>query len=404
MHDQPRYSTAHGRKPRSAIPMRTLIFWQNIPSLHQAPLIRAVADRWDGNVLVVTEDDVRDARRREGWHGPDFGEAQLLVQPGRAERRAQLRAAGNRGIHIFTGFHAYPETSWTLRLALRSSATVGIFAEAGRHNDGKVRPPLRYLRYHRHALRLGKRLDLLLTPGEIGSRWYRRCGFPMSKIANFPYYVEADDVPSSDPLPETRDTVELLFVGRLIHRKAVDVLLDALAGLSDEKPWRLTIIGSGPCQQELRSRASRSRIGDRIEWRGNEPNTEVRRIMSEVDCLILPSRFDGWGAVVNEALSCGTRVITSNACGAADFVRHGRAGRIVRTDDAISLREAIAKEIDRGGTSTTERARIRRWTEQAASPEAGADYLIEILRSCHNGHPLPQPPWRRTRASSGATA
>lgn len=375
-----------------------LVFWQNMPSIHQAPLLREAARQWPGELLVVTEVDVSADRLAQGWERPDYSPARLLVCPSAVERRRLVRESTASDVHVFSGFHAYPETYCTLKQVSRTDATVGIMVERGREDDG-YRAVLRRLRYDLLALRWRRRLRFLLATGALGVRWYQARGFPAERLLPFGYFVEPPsvgdaDAHSAEAAHSLDDPVRVLFVGELAYWKGVDLLLRALAGARD-MGWRLDVIGEGREAEAYRGLADTLGVAGRVRWLGNQPNAAVRRRMATADVLVLPSRYDGWGAVVNEALGAGTPVIVSDACGASDLVREGWRGRVVEARVVEALRAALEAAIARGPLPAAARARIRAWAEAAISPTAAAGYLLEGIRYAREGGARPTPPWRR---------
>lgn len=131
---------------------------------------------------------------------------------------------------------------------------------------------------------------------------------------------------------------KFIFVGRLVHQKGVDYLIEAYKQYrhSVTQPWDLVIVGKGRLKT----------ICDNVE--GVEVKEfiqpkELPRILSEATCLVLPSLFEPWGVVIHEAVTSGLSVICSHACGASTmFVRDGQNGYIVNHDKA-SLIDAMRK-------------------------------------------------------------
>ncbi len=106
----------------------------------------------------------------------------------------------------------------------------------------------------------------------------------------------------------------VLFVGRLIARKGLDVLLRAIAGA---KPAvRLVVIGDGPDCAALQALASELGLDDHVRWLGRRGNTEARHWMARAVALLVPSKFEQWGLVVNEAWMAPTLVLGSDTVGA----------------------------------------------------------------------------------------
>ena len=96
--------------------------------------------------------------------------------------------------------------------------------------------------------------------------------------------------------------VNVLFSGQLIHRKGVDVLVEAFVRVADAVPsMHLQLMGSGPDRAELEGRIP-STLRDRVSFLGHKEATDLPGVFAKADIFVLPSRHDGWGVVVNEAL------------------------------------------------------------------------------------------------------
>jgi glycosyltransferase involved in cell wall biosynthesis len=373
--------------------MGSLIFWQNIPSIHQAPVIREVAKLWPGDVLVVAEADVSPERIRQGWVRPDFTPARVVVAPSRSERLRLLeKTQTENNVHIFSGFQAYPETYWTMKQAKKTRAILGVFAEPGRHNDG-FRSWVRRSIYFFLAVQWRRRLNFILATGSLGVKWYSSSLFLRNKIFTFGYFVDGANVLKSD-FPMSNG-INILFVGQLIVRKGVDVLLHALAGLR-EFAWTLRIVGDGPVRQELLELACGLDIDDRIVWEGVLVNNAVKQVMAASDLLVLPSRYDGWGAVVNEALMAGTPVVVSDACGASELIQHPRLGGVFHAQSVSSLSETLRSEIGKGCVDALDRKYIQEWSK-CIHPQTAAQYLYKIILKTETNNFKILAPWREVQ-------
>lgn len=136
------------------------------------------------------------------------------------------------------------------------------------------------------------------------------------------------------------------------------------------------------------------RLEDRIRFIRNKANVEAMRLLDASDLLVLPSRWDGWGAVVNEALMRGVPVLCSDRCGAASLVRHNEQGEVFPTGSVTGLRDALARRIS-AGKKTQESTRVLRAWAHAITGESAADYLLSILASVYADQRRPAPPWSR---------
>ena len=124
---------------------------------------------------------------------------------------------------------------------------------------------------------------------------------------------------------ESTDFV-LLFVGRLFERKRPQDIIALHELLLPHKNIHTVVIGSGPLQASLQSSCQEL---PRLHWLGFQNQNETRDWYFASDLLVVPSEFETWGLVVNEAFSCGLPALVSNTCGVADdLVQHGENGFI----------------------------------------------------------------------------
>ena len=132
------------------------------------------------------------------------------------------------------------------------------------------------------------------------------------------------------------------FVGRLVPERGLDLLFRACVNLAGK--WMLTVIGTGPSQEELEGLAQRLGIAARISWLGALPRSAVDEIWPRLDCLVLPSRTtERWvmteGRAAIHAMANGVAVIGTNSGALPEIV--GDAGRIVPEEDVAALTAAL---------------------------------------------------------------
>jgi teichuronic acid biosynthesis glycosyltransferase TuaC len=146
----------------------------------------------------------------------------------------------------------------------------------------------------------------------------------------------------------TRRSNQILFVGWPNFNKGIDVLLKAMQMLKDGgEPGRLLLVGGSYYrdtrrqEEQLRRLARRLDLGERVTFLGTQPQAEVARLMAESAVLVLPSRAESFGAVLVEALACGTPVVATRCGGPEDIVRD-EVGKLVDPDDARALADALS--------------------------------------------------------------
>lgn len=134
----------------------------------------------------------------------------------------------------------------------------------------------------------------------------------------------------------------VLSIGQFIHRKGIDLLLEAVKGL--EESVGVYIIGGTPTEDYLRF--VREHGLDRVHFLPFQTKEALKEYYMAADLFVLPTREDIWGLVVNEAMACGLGVITTNRCNAGlELIRNGENGYLVPVEDVPALKEAIVQAL-----------------------------------------------------------
>jgi len=368
------------------------IFWQVVPSPHLAPFFRELARKLgsSGVVHCVFERPVPQERLDLGWALPDYGDALVVIQPEPAEVEALLDARDSRTHHFFSGLVMSRWLRDCYKHASSNPGVCGIITES-RDNRG-LKGLLRGL--HSQVIERSWRASssMVFAMGGQGVSWLAAIGYSPTILFPFAYVV---DLPTRT-MPHTgkRDCVKFVFVGKLEPRKNVGLLLKTFLG-KDFEQCELVIVGDGPDRRVLEKRVADSPWATRVQFSGALPNESVRTVLCNADCLVLPSHYDGWGAVVNEALMAGTRVIVSDRCGAADVVEKGYNGFVFKAGDLRSLLSAMLRILDMGVIDPATRQELVASAE-VLSPSLLADYFLDVVRYVEDGQegPRPQPPWR----------
>ena len=179
----------------------------------------------------------------------------------------------------------------------------------------------------------------------------------------------------------------LLFVGRLVERKGLTHLLDALASLRARRPVRLDVVGDGPLRGPLEERSRALGLGELVRFRGFVPESDLSAAFAEADAFVLPAVEDakgdveGLGVVLIEALMHGVPVIASESGGIVDIVRHERTGLLVKPGDSGALAEAI----DRLASDPALRERLARDGREHARTTFSWDAIIDRLAELYAG-------------------
>ena len=171
-------------------------------------------------------------------------------------------------------------------------------------------------------------------------------------------------VPVPHPWMIANDPPVLVYAGRLTEQKDPALLLDAVALVRAQRRLRLVVLGEGPLRAGLESRARRLGIDADVGFAGYAANPLPW--IARAACLVLPSRYEGLGNVLVEALACGTPVVATDCPhGPAEILLGGRLGALVPVGDPAALAAAIFTVLD----TVPDRAALR---ARAADFTAGA--------------------------------
>lgn len=155
----------------------------------------------------------------------------------------------------------------------------------------------------------------------------------------------------SPQLRQPKESQELIigYMGRLIHRKGIDLLLSAAQKLKKNgHSFRVVLCGSGQDETVLKQQASQKNLDDIVTWKGKIPHQNVPKEMGKFDIMVLPSRTVGdwkeqFGHILIEAMSMGVPIVGST-CGEIPHVI-GRSDLIFPEEDAQSLAKILERAI-----------------------------------------------------------
>jgi glycosyltransferase involved in cell wall biosynthesis len=167
--------------------------------------------------------------------------------------------------------------------------------------------------------------------------------------------------------------IRLLFVGRLVFQKGLDVLLRALAELPMELNYELEIIGDGDERPSLTLEAARLGLTTKITFAGWCDRTLIAERYRQADLFVFPSRDEGMPNGVLEAMASGLPIVATTIAGSEELVREGENGHLVPAEDAPALTAVLTRLLAQPATlramGRASRARIEReytWARVAA--------------------------------------
>lgn len=170
----------------------------------------------------------------------------------------------------------------------------------------------------------------------------------------------------------------ILFCAKLQPWKRPMNLLQAFASASIPNA-RLVFAGDGAQRPELEKEAATRNIANRVQFLGFVNQSQLPRLYKSADLMVIPSRYEPFGLVVNESMLCGCPVIASDRVGAVrDLITHGETGYVYPCDDTNGLAKLLQRVLSDPAQLQSVRQnalqRIQTWT-----PQASADALVDAV-------------------------
>ena len=178
--------------------------------------------------------------------------------------------------------------------------------------------------------------DGILSVGKEAGRFYKQYN---KNTFNLPYSIEINKLNKKKYFNNNK--INFLFVGQLIKRKGLDLVLNVINNLNPEIQNKIffTIIGNGELSKEIKILEN---TRNNVKYYSFQNINNLKKFYLCNDVLLFPSRFDGWGVVPMEAMSSAMLIISSKNCGANEIIKKNK-GNIVIGSNTKDLTGAIIK-------------------------------------------------------------
>jgi glycosyltransferase involved in cell wall biosynthesis len=232
------------------------------------------------------------------------------------------------------------------------------------HNDDFQFEPI-HDRVALHALvppSMKRSVSVLTVSQWTKEKIVERFKIPAEKVVVTPNGVDPIFRPDG---PEEGGPPYLLFVGTIEPRKDPVAAVEALAMLEGD----LRLILAGPLKHaaaSVREAIERLGLGDRVQLRGNLQKDQLAKLYRGARCFVFPSRYEGFGLPILEAMACGTPVVTTTAGSIPEVA--GDAAILVPVSDAEALADGVRRALEQRDvlrTAGLARAGQFSWAETA---------------------------------------
>lgn len=315
-------------------------FVSNYINHHQIPLAEVLYQKWGDDYHFIQTEPMEDERVQQGW-SLDVEKIPYVLQYQKEPQLCQTLILES-DIVVFGGCE--DETYIQERLS-QGKIVFRYMERLYREGQWKaISPRGLKKKYHDHTRHANAPVYLLCAGGYVPHdfeiiRAYR------GKRFRWGYFTRFEESSAEERKRwKSEDEIRIVWAGRFIDCKQAQDALAAVKILKDKGyEFRLTMIGGGELENELRAYVQECRLESHVEFVGFCKPEEVREYMKKSQIYLFTSDYrEGWGAVVNEAMNSGCAVVCSHAVGAAPFlIQHNSNGLIYRSRDIKELAERI---------------------------------------------------------------
>lgn len=180
-----------------------------------------------------------------------------------------------------------------------------------------------------------------------------------------------------------KDNKVFLCTAQLTKRKGIDILLKAFAKLNPAG-WRLILVGKDSSNDMYKTLSEKLKIEKKVLFTGSIPFEKMGDYMNYADVFVLPTRFDGWGAVLNEAASLSKALISTNMCGAAwHMIQDGVNGYRIKPNSIKDLQKAMSRYILNSELVSVHGYQSKKIFDQF-TPEESVNRMLKAITSLSN--------------------
>jgi len=359
-----------------------LVIWFKSPPRAGRGGFNGAAEVWGSDVTYACMHGLPQERLSNGFDSGGYGGADVVVIPSEpAARRATIDGIikeSPAAINLFGGFGMPVRQALEAYISRTAQPRAAVFSERPGAYGAPVRRvakrlllPLIHRGYH---ARYRKSVAAYLPLGQLGVASAIRSGWDPATL--FPFMYCPDPLSASGTGEGGHPDLRMLYVGRFARAtKGIDTLMDAI-DLLPTGSWRIDLVGG---YGEYRDRT--------IRWANERPNAtyvgpwpadEICQRMLDYDLIVVPSRFDGWNVVVNEAIQAGRAIVSTDQAVSDEMVRASGAGHVVPADDPRALASVLQDAID-------DPQKVRGWQQSArlyaprVSSASVGRYLVDVL-------------------------
>lgn len=364
----------------------TIAYVSNFLNHHQIPVAEKLYEITQGNYYFVEQTPMPESFRKAGY--PTFDNTPFLIQAWRSKKKAMdaKRLILEADVVIFGNLIDY--------ILIRQRLNKGkLTFECGERwfKRGWINifsPRLIREQIYYHLFFRNKPLYRLNASAYAANDMMRLRSFK-NKMFKWGYFTQVTPHEVNRTKAYGISKPRILWVARFLDWKHPETPVIMAKRLKDNGlNFELNMYGSGPEHSKITSMVRSYGLSNVVNLCGNKPNNEILQEMRLHDIFLFTSdRNEGWGAVVNEAMSCGCAVIASDAVGSVPFlINNGVNGLIYKSEDANDISNKVEKVLRDRNLCQKLGKNAMLTMQNAWSPDNAAISLLKLIEGINNGN------------------
>ena len=337
--------------------MSKIVFYSIIPSIHISGLIKELSKVYDVTFFYMR--DISENRKKSGWYFPDFGSAKVL------KYQFEINSAiiDEFDIHIYSGMNAYPEVHDIFKSNIKNNASKHFIIQESVTYKNRFEMALKMVKYTYFRWKYDSSINGVFSAG--GYSFLKRCGF--KHIVDFSYFFNNTFCESMIREVENKQ-LKFIYIGEISKRKRI---MDFVRQVDSKDQLLLDIYG-----KELDDFIDVESLPSNVNYLGSLAHENVQNKLSTYDYLILPSKQEGFGMVLLEAISSGVGICASNIVGSKLYINNNIKSEAVIFCDFSDMKKTYL-EISRLKPLTFE-ARYELFIQSSCfQPNKGVELMIK---------------------------
>ena len=372
-----------------------IVFVSNFINHHQVPLADELYKRLGDNYTFVAREPMPESFRQSGY--PDYSDRPYLLNAYESEDALQKMQRLINDADVVIKGHA-PDALIEQRLKdgkLTFRNCERFFKEKPWFMTG-LRGWLHFLRYY---VRFNNKPSYMLASSAYTANDMYHVGAYKNKVFKWGYFTQIDScrggiIPNCKESEITQRNesnhgiTSIMWCARFLGWKHPELPVQLAAKLkTNGYHFIIDMYGSGEDLQKTQLLAERLNVSDVVKFRGNVPNDEIlREMFSHSIFLFTSDQNEGWGAVLNEAMSCGCAAVASNRIGATPYlIKNKRNGLVFESENLDSLYKAVKLLLDDKNYLNKISEEARKTMVELWNPQVASERLINLCENLLHG-------------------